>query len=221
MSDRVEFDFDSYVWKNQRKRIRSTGVSGLWYRALNSLLLILEKRAEKLSWLYRQFWLESSDGPGLTAWGVRFRIPRRPGESEMNYRIRILLERLFKLSVPSISIKMQVISTITGLTRSQIQYKSVYKDNIGRDLFRMGDELGKPMMSRSYILYRYRFYIPAMPESFDRNSLARGLDNVNIGGNVPEVWEDAGDFDPFVMGGTLTGKLHSRREERTREVLVY
>jgi hypothetical protein len=221
MSDRIQFNFDSYVWKNQRKSVRSSGTSGLWYRALNSLLQILVNRSTRLSWLYRQFWLETSDGPGLNAWGIRYRIRRRPGESDNNYKTRIILERLFKLSVPSVSTKIQVISAITGLARSQFEYKSVYKDEVGKDLFRMGSPISLPMMTRKYILHRYRFILPPLPIEFDRASLVEGLNNVNIGGNVPEIWEDAGEFDPFVMGGTLSGKLLSRREERTREVLVY
>lgn len=221
MSNRVTFDFDSYVWFNQRKAVRANGSNSLFYRALKIITKILENRATKLSWLYNQFWLEKSDGNGLVAWGIRYRIPKRPGESDNNYRNRILLDRLFKLSVPSVSTKLKALAVMTGLSRSQIQYINLFNNDFGRNTFRMGDEISLPMMSRKYIIYRYRFYIPILPESFDRNELSSSLENVNVGGNVPEIWEDQGDFDPFVMGGSLTGKMVSRRSDRTREFLVY
>ncbi|EMY04914.1 hypothetical protein LEP1GSC029_1865 [Leptospira interrogans str. 2002000626] len=77
------------------------------------------------------------------------------------------------------------------------------------------------MLPRKYILNRYRFLFPKLSDSFDRNSLSKAMDAVNVGGNVLELWEDQGEFDPFVMGGTLTGKFQSRRSEKVREVLVY
>ncbi|TGK23444.1 hypothetical protein [Leptospira stimsonii] len=221
MSDFVQFDFDSTVWKNQRSSIRKKGTESFWYKALNSLLKILTDRASRLSWLYRQMWLETSDTTGLVLWGVRYKIEKLPGESDDSYRTRLLLAKLFKLSVPTVATKRQVIQYATDLPVDQISYVKIYTSQEGKSGFRMGFEVDRKMLPRKYILHRYRFLFPKLSDSFDRKGLSKALDAVNVGGNVPELWEDQGEFDPFVMGGTLTGKFQSRRSEKIREFAIY
>ncbi|WP_061223639.1 hypothetical protein [Leptospira weilii] len=221
MSDFFSFDFDSVVWKNQRSLIRKKGEISLWYRVLKALLSILSERASRLSWLYRQMWLETSDTTGLVLWGVRYKIEKLPGESDDLYRTRLLLAKLFKLSVPTVATKRQVIQYATSLPADQISYVKLYTSEEGKTGFKMGSEVDREMIPRKYILNRYRFLFPKLSDSFDRNGLSKAVDAVNVGGNVPELWEDQGEFNPFVMGGTLTGKFQTRRSEKVREVLVY
>lgn len=221
MSDFFSFDFDSVVWKNLRASIRKKGNSSLWYRALNSILKILEDRDSRLSWLYRQMWLETSDTTGLVLWGVRFGIEKLLGESDESYRTRLLLGKLFRLSVPTVATKRQVIQYATGLSSDQISYVKLYTSDEGKSGFRMGSEMDRRMLPRKYILNRYRFLFSKLSDSFDRIRLSKAVDAVNVGGNVPELWEDRGEFDPFVMGGTLTGKFHTRRAEKVREFAIY
>ncbi|EMN91010.1 hypothetical protein [Leptospira weilii] len=221
MSDFFSFDFDSVVWKNLRASIRKKGNSSLWYRALNSILKILEDRDSRLSWLYRQMWLETSDTTGLVLWGVRYKIEKLPGESDDSYRTRLLLAKLFKLSVPTVATKRQVIQYATSLPADQISYVKLYTSDEGKSGFKMGSEVDRKMIPRKYILHRYRFLFPKLSDSFDRNGLSKAVDAVNVGGNVPELWEDQGEFEPFFMGGTLTGKFQSRRSEKIRESAIY
>ncbi|ULH29069.1 hypothetical protein [Leptospira weilii] len=221
MSDFFQFDFESTVWKNQRSSIRKKGTESFWYKALNSLLKILMDRSSRLSWLYRQMWLETSDTTGLVLWGVRYKIEKLPGESDDSYRTRLLLAKLFKLSVPTVATKRQVIQYATDLPVDQISYVKIYTSEEGKSGFRMGSEVDRKMLPRKYILNRYRFLFSKLSDSFDRNGLSKALDAVNVGGNVPELWEDQGEFDPFVMGGTLTGKFQSRRSEKIREFAIY
>ncbi|EMO60718.1 hypothetical protein LEP1GSC133_4436 [Leptospira borgpetersenii serovar Pomona str. 200901868] len=221
MSDFFQFDFDSTVWRNQRSLIRKKGTESFWYKALNAMLKILEERASRLNWLYRQFWLETSDTLGLSLWGVRYGIDKRPGESDESYRTRLLLAKLFKLSIPTVATKRQVIQYATGLFADEISYVKLYTSEEGESGFRMGSEMDRKMLPRKYILTRYRFLFSGLPDSFDRNGLSKAVDAVNVGGNVPELWEYRGEFDPFVMGGTLTGKFHTRRAEKVREYSIY
>ncbi|UML78216.1 hypothetical protein FH583_12115 [Leptospira interrogans] len=221
MSDRFSFDFDSYVWKNLRSLIKKQGTSSLWYRGLKSILSILDDRASRLNWLYRQFWLETSDTLGLSLWGVRYGIDKRPGESDESYRTRLLLAKLFKLSVPTVATKRQVIQYATGLPVDEISYVKLYTSEEGKTGFKMGSEVDRKMIPRKYILHRYRFLFPKLSDSFDRNGLSKAVDAVNVGGNVPELWEDQGEFEPFVMGGTLTGKFQSRRSDKICEFAIY
>ncbi|RHX94995.1 hypothetical protein DLM76_06585 [Leptospira yasudae] len=221
MSDKFNFDFDSYVWKNQRNLIRKLGNSSLFYRILKSILSVLNERAVRLNWLYRQMWLETSDGFGLILWGARYKIQKLPGETDESYRNRLLLAKLFKMSIASVSSKRQVVQFSTGLNPEAIRYSKIYEAEETKDCFVMGGAPDQRMMSRKYMLFRYRFLFPKLADSFNRNSLVQSMENVNIGGNVCEFWEDQGPFEPFVMGGTLTGKMHSRRAERIREYSIY
>ncbi|AOP32574.1 hypothetical protein A0128_00985 [Leptospira tipperaryensis] len=221
MSDHFYFDFNSSVWKNQRSLIRKLGISSLWYKILKSLLSILEERATRLSWLYRQMWLETSDGFGLILWGARYKIAKLPGETDESYKNRLLLAKTFKLSIASVSSKRQVIQYSTEVDVNEIQYSKVYESEDAKNCFVMGGALDGRMMSRKYTLYRYRFLFPKLSTSFDREALIRSMENVNIGGNVCELWEDQGSFEPFIMGGALTNQFHSRRAEKIREYLIY
>ncbi|EMJ92202.1 hypothetical protein [Leptospira alstonii] len=221
MSDKFIFDFDSYVWKNQRNLIRKLGASSFWYKVLKSILSILVERAGRLSWLYRQIWLETSDGFGLILWGARYKIEKLPGETDDSYRSRLLLAKLFKKSIASVSSKKQVIQFSTGLNSEEIRYSKVYEAEETKDCFVMGGALDKRMMSRKYVLFRYRFLFPKLADSFNRAALIQSIENVNIGGNVGELWEDQGEFEPFVMGGTLVGRFHSRRAEKIKEYSIY
>lgn len=221
MSDKFSFDFDSVVWKNQRSLIRKLGDSSLLYKFLKSILSILSERAARLSWLYRQMWLETSDGFGLILWGARYKIAKLPGETDESYRSRLLLAKLFKMSIASVSSKRQVVQFSTGLNSDEIRYSKVYETEESKNCFVMGDSIDGRMMSRKYILFRYRFLFPKLSDSFDRDALVRSMENVNVGGNVCELWEDKGEFEPFVMGGTLTGKFNSRRAEKIKEYSIY
>ncbi|ASV04952.1 hypothetical protein ACO2J1_02340 [Leptospira interrogans] len=221
MSDKFTFNFNSTVWKNQRSLIRKLGVDSLWYKVLKSILSILNERAVRLSWLYRQMWLETSDGFGLILWGTRYKIEKLPGETDDLYRNRLLLAKLFKMSIASVSSKRQVIQFSTGLDPEEIRYSKIYKSEEAKNCFTMGGILDQRMMSRKYVLFRYRFFFPKLSDSFNRSALVQSIENVNIGGNVCELWENQGEFDPFVMGGNLTGQFHSRRAEKIREYSVY
>ncbi|RHX92006.1 hypothetical protein [Leptospira stimsonii] len=221
MPDRFNFNFDSFVWKNQRSLVRKLGTSSLWFKILKSLLSILDERAVRLSWLYRQMWLETSDGFGLILWGARYKIAKLPGETDDSYRNRLLLAKTFKLSIASVSSKKQVIQYLTQLDANDIQYSKLYESDDAKNCFVIGDTLDGTMMSRKYLLFRYRFSFPKPSSSFDRNALVTSMENVNIGGNVCELWEEQGAFEPFVMGGTLTNQLHSRRAVKIREYSIY
>ncbi|WP_061244220.1 hypothetical protein [Leptospira noguchii] len=221
MSDKFTFDFDSTVWKNQRSLIRKLGVDSFWYKVLRSILSILNERAVRLSWLYRQMWLETSDGFGLILWGARYKIEKLPGESDDSYRSRLLLAKLFKMSIASVSSKKQIIQFSTGLNPEEIRYFKVYNSEESKNCFVMGGALDQRMMSRKYILFRCRFFFPKLPDSLNRSALVQSIENVNIGGNVCELWEERGEFDPFVMGGVITGQFHSRRAEKIREYSIY
>lgn len=221
MSDKFTFDFDSIVWKNQRSLIRKLGMDSFWYKVLRSILSILNERAVRLSWLYRQMWLETSDGFGLILWGARYKIEKLPGESDDSYRSRLLLAKLFKMSIASVSSKKQIIQFSTGLNPEEIRYFKVYNSEESKNCFVMGGALDQRMMSRKYLLFRCRFFFPKLPDSLNRSALVQSIENVNVGGNVCELWEDKGEFDPFVMGGVITGQFHSRRAEKIREYSIY
>lgn len=163
MFDKFTFDFDSIVWKNQRSLIRKLGVDSFWYKVLRSILSILNERAVRLSWLYRQMWLETSDGFGLILWGARYKIEKLPGESDDSYRSRLLLAKLFKMSIASVSSKKQIIQFSTGLNPEEIRYFKVYNSEEAKNCFVMGGALDQRMMSRKYLLFRCRFFFLNFP----------------------------------------------------------
>lgn len=154
---RFEFKFDTEVWLNLRRKIRTLGVDSLWYRALSALLNgILNDRAKRASWLYRQMWLESSDGYGLILWGQRYGISKLYGESDDDFRLRIMQERALYKAGPTNANRKKVLTYIYNTTNIKIE--RVYDWH-----YTIGGEIGEPIGSINYARFAYRIYVYDVP----------------------------------------------------------
>jgi hypothetical protein len=182
---RFTFDFN-LIWNNLRLRIRSLGSESLWYKSLHALLnFILSDRADRASWLYRQMWLESSDGYGLTLWGQRYKIPRYTGEGDDEYRARILTERALYKGGGTDANRKRIISYILQTQNIVIERMYDWQSTVG-------GAVGEPMGSLNYARFGYKIYVyDVMPELMtDTNlqRLTRLLTAVNVFGNTWEVY---------------------------------
>jgi hypothetical protein len=182
------FDFDSWVWKNQRRTIQKTGKNSTWYNLISALLSpILNKICEKLSWIYSQVWLYSATGIGIDEWGRVYKISRTTGESDIFYKYRISIWLSILNGAISISIKksaiLSVIKAYTGID-ADVRFINCYE--IGMQI---GDEIGACMMSTDYHLFHYRVYISGVTiDSALLESILNILDSSNVGGNTWEIW---------------------------------
>lgn len=217
--NRFQFEFLKAWWPNLRRAIRALGSQSIWYRFLERLNRSFIRRAEKASWIYRQQNLETSESYGLDLWGQRMQLARREAESDADYRSRLLILRAVRSSGAAISVKKMIVQSITGTAVSMFK---IYRSALHlQDMFWIGGPLDSIQFSRKYILYRYRIYLPALAEAFDRIGLNRALAQINIGGNWPEFRENLGPFTPMGMGRPYTLPLQSRRSEQSILELVY
>ncbi|MBM9546154.1 hypothetical protein JWG40_03950 [Leptospira sp. 201903074] len=199
MSDRFTFNFDQYVWRNQRRSIRESKDqhnSIRWYSILFAFLMVLQERLVRINWLYNQIKFSSSSGKGLDWWGNRYdtKRDRENNENDTDYKLRILFEHSYKQKAASISVKRSLISTITGKSLSEIKAEKLIDS-----LFVMGGPIGSICASRDYFFYSVRYYIPTIDRITRRNVLNM-LNKTTIGGNYYEVWEELEDLSSVEPG---------------------
>ena len=221
MSDRFRFDFEPNVWQNLRRAIRVLGEASLFFRFLFRLNAVLEERAARASWLYRQQTIADADGEGLDWWGIRRELPRKknPDESDDDYLARLLINEALINAGSTIAVKKQIVAGQTG--QSGVTIRNVYRSTDHQNMFRIGGPIGAPQFSRAYILFRYRIALTRLSDSFDREKLNAAIERINIGGNWPEFREDQGPFNAFGMGRPITLLQASRRSSQTRKTRVF
>lgn len=193
MDDRFTFNFEHFVWRNQRRSIRESKDrhgSIKWYSVLFSFLMALQERLTRLNWLYNQIRFSTSSGKGVDWWGNRYGVKRDRdiNENDVDYKLRILFEHSYKQQAASISVKRSLISTITGINLSEIKAEKVINS-----LFVMGGPIGSICGSRNYFFYAIRYYIPTV-NRITRKNVINMLNKTTIGGNYYEVWEELDDL---------------------------
>lgn len=179
------FDFYRMVWQNLRQKIRDLGKTSLWYRALFALLSgILQDRAERASWLYRQMWLESSDGYGLVLWGQRYGISKLYGESDDEFRLRIMQERALYQAGPTNANRKKVLTYIYDTT--SIKIERAYDHHA-----KIGGEIGEPIGSIDYARFAYRIYVYDVPAEklteANHHKAIKFIRALNVFGNWYEI----------------------------------
>lgn len=183
------YDFYTWVWMNMRRAIRSLGVGSLWYRSLDALLGVLVNRSLKAEWLLNQIFIETASGRGLDMWGKRYLLYRNLGESDYDFRVRILIEYAIRKKSPSGTQRIDILSKVLKIDTSEIRVVNVYDY-----VFRVGGIVGKVCGTRNYDFFTYRIYLPALTEDMINRAIWV-MNYMNIGGNVPELWvrDETGD----------------------------
>lgn len=186
-SDRFHFNFDREVIATMRRTIRELGSKSLWHRTLWALSLPIQERVERTNWLYKQIWLESSDGEGLVLWGQRFKIPKYANESDEEYRDRIIQERLVARGTASNTTRKKILQIVLGIEPEDVRIERVLDHH-----FRVGGPVGAPVATRDYAMHVYRIYAH-YPDLESRIPKAlKMLVKINLGGNIPELWLNTG-----------------------------
>jgi hypothetical protein len=182
------FDFERDVWANERKAVRATGRWSFWYKILFSLTFLLHDRALRADWLRNQIWLDSSSDYGLVLWGQRYRIPKYYGESDDDYKARIISERLIARGDASNASRKKILNVVYGIPVSDIRIVRLYDYHMP-----VGGAIGSAIATRDHAMHDYRIYAPIPSDVDGRLSKAmRMMNDINIGGNVLQLWFDKG-----------------------------
>lgn len=194
------FDFDRDVWPDQRRAVRATGKGSLWYRLLFALTLLLKERATRATWLRDQIWLDSSSEYGLTLWGQRYEIPRYYGETDDEYRARIISERMIARGDASNASRLKILNVVYGIDPADVRIERICDHHFAiGGISDRGDEpgyeggIGSPVGTRDYAMHAYRIYTPLPADMEEKLGKVTGMmRDINIGGNVWELWFDKG-----------------------------
>lgn len=191
---RFNFNFLSGVWLNLRSRIRALGLDSLWFKSLSALIgNILVERSTRASWLFKQLWLESSDGYGLTLWGQRYSIARFPGEPDDDFRTRILTERSLLKGEGSNANRKKILSYIYHTDNIRIERLCEWN-------FAIGGEIGEPIGNLDFARFSFRIYVFDIPSTqFSQANHSKAiqlLSSINVFGNFWDLFlqSDNGDF---------------------------
>ena len=180
------FNFDNWVWKNQRWQIRETGSESLWYKALQSFLRILENRSQKITWLWDNLNFETSYGYGLDLWGARYRIPRLAGENDVAYKDRINFQFSYKQTPGNTANLKKIVAQLVGTSSEKIIIERVYPHH-----YVMGGAIGSPVSTRDYAHYTYRIYVPKeiVVNEIQRGLILWAISTIETAGSLYELWE--------------------------------
>ncbi|MEM7182715.1 MAG: hypothetical protein AAF518_17510 [Spirochaetota bacterium] len=177
------FDFNSWVWKNQRRQVRDLRSDSIWYRTLETFLQILVKRSEKVTWLWDNLFFGSSYGYGLDLWGARYRIPRLVGEKDLSYKDRIRFRLSYKQIAGTTANMKSVAAELVNVSSDKIIVERVYPNH-----FTIGGVIGSPIGTRDYAHYTYRIYIP-QTDAVKRGLLLWAIKTIETAGSLYELWE--------------------------------
>lgn len=202
---RFLFDFAGFVWSNLRLSVRRLGVESVWYKTLFALTSVFGKYSEKASWMYNQIWLDTATDNGLDLWGRRYRVSRI-GESDDDYRIRILQKKAINTSGVSLSDKRGYIASILGTDVSNV----TINNNIRLSGFGMGSAIGGMVRSRNYTIYGFVIDIPFLITAAKRARMIELVKDTNLGGNYPVFVERTGEFEVMEMGTAMGRVIRSR-----------
>ncbi len=186
-----QFSFANFA-RNLRRSIRQLRPESQWQRQLRAFLAVLVAKTQSLNWLYKQLFVATSSEQGLIDWGHRLEIERHTQESDEAYRRRLVIEKSIRDSKKiNLALKRTIVAELTGLEPEQIQVESIYSSDVGRKTGMMGGPLSQPIMTRRWLLYRYRVRLPKIPDGISRNDLLAALRRVTHAGNWPEIIEEA------------------------------
>ena len=210
------------IWRNLPRYLRRLPETSYWYRVIHVLHIPFARRWERINWLYYQKWLESASGLGLDWWGIRLETPRIPGESDADYRGRLLIVYTMRRDDLSLATKVRrLVQFFTELSAENIRAESVYNTPEARNGFRMGGKLGEVRsFSRDYIYFTFRFILPDL-QSTDREKMISLIEEVTLAGNYPEFHEELGTIKYFGSGGRVGDPLSMRRMNLPRMYRSY
>lgn len=203
---RFVFDFYNSVWVNLRVSIRRLGVDSVWYKTLEALVSVFSGYTTKANWIYAQIWLETATENGLDLWGLRYGIRRLTGESDNDFRNRIIQRKLINTTGIPISQKRQYIADVLGIDVSEV----IIQNQTGNQSMAMGETIGSLVSSRNYTVYGYVIKIPAITDSGKRQRMVELISSTNIGGNYPVFSEYSGSYESLSMGGLMGGMIRPR-----------
>lgn len=204
---RFVFDFYNWVWVNLRVSIRRLGSDSIWYKTLFALLSVFGNYTTKANWIYLQIWLETATENGLDLWGLRYGIRRLTGESDSDFRNRILLQKAIKTSGITLLQKRQYIANILGVDISQI----IVQNQTWNTSLAMGGTIGSFISSRNMTVYGYKIFVPIITVPSKRQRMVDLINATNLGGNYPMFFEATGtNYESFAMGGIMGGMIRPR-----------
>lgn len=203
--------FQTFIWPNMRKRIRSLGSDSVWYKFLSLMTAVMDRKDETALFVKKNIWLESAEDEGLNGWGKRHKVLRLEDESDEVYRARILFYRTISKSNLSRRQKSVIIENLLGLPAGSVHIDNG-QDRVG---FRIGDPIGTGIINRAYNIFSYTVFINTELSSEQRKILTDYIHLTNIGGNFPIFAEQRPTFDVFRMAGPIGSVIISKNEANT------
>ncbi len=175
-------DFDKDIWQNQRVKIRRLGAASVFYRLLKALTAPLIARGDDLQSLLDETTIVECPADRLWVWGERLKVYREDGESDAQYRLRLLEGKYIRYGTASEQIWL--ISQYSGIPSEDITWEKMPQQ------YYMGGTINGVLSDRQKCFLSRRFYIPA-GSVIDMEYIKSKIEKYLKGGESLEIIERA------------------------------
>lgn len=215
MADRFQYSFTKWIWQHLPKRIVALKETSLWGRVLKTLLkpveIVLVPMANEFM---DAIFLSTAKDEALDKHGAEYRLKKNPGETQDEYRARIISLRQARRA-GAVKGTLKSLSFVYLGVIPQI-VESMHNDGVG---FKIGftkiapSEDNKPEFYALNVnakgpydeLYRAFVYWLILPdlsarENVPRGEFVRAVERANYGGNEPVIFEKRKKINACTIG---------------------
>lgn len=220
MANRYTYNFTKWIWQHLPKRIVALKETSLWARLLKSLLKPVEQLGVPMAnELIDAIFLSTAVDEPLEKHGEEYRLRRSPGETNDEYRARLISLRQSRRA-GAVKGTLKALSFVyLGVIPEIVE--SMHNEGVG---FKIGEtkiapsDDNKPQFYAIGVnakgpydeLYRAFVYWIILPDLSDRENVpvaefVRAIERVNYGGNEPVIFEKRKKVESCKIGMLTIG----------------
>ncbi len=215
MANRFQYSFTKWIWQHLPRRIVALKETSLWGRVLKTILKPIEIVLVPMANEFMDaIFLSTAKDEALEKHGAEYRLKKDPGETEDEYRARIISLRqarrsgAVKSTLKSLSfVYLGVIPEIVEAFKNESNAFVVGVTPIAPDESKPPEFWGLNVMAalphdEKYLAFVYWLILPDLSdrEGVPRTEFVRAVERSNYGGNEPIIFEKRAKIKALEVG---------------------
>lgn len=217
---RFTYSFTNWIWKHLPKRIIALKETSTWARVLKTLgIAVPDILIGAANELYDAPFLRSAVDDALDKHGESYRVKRNPGETNDEYRARLISVRqsrragavkgtLKALAYVYLGVLPEIIEAFTNDDNYFLVGESVLApdENNPAQFYALNVKAAAPYDSL-YLAFVYWIVLPDLSArtGVPRSDFVRAIERSNYGGNEPIIFEKREKISAFEVGNSEIG----------------
>lgn len=220
MADRFQYSFTKWIWQHLPKRIVALKETSLWGRVLKTLLkpvqvLLVPMANEFMNAIF----LTTAKDEALEKHGAEYRLRKSPGETQDEYRARIVSLRqarrsgavkstLKSLAFVYLGVNAEIIEAFKNDSNAfTVGVTPIAPDDTKPPQFYALGVAAAPPLDSDFLAFTYWIILPDLSarENVPRTDFVRAVERANYGGNEPIVFEKREKITAFTVGISRMG----------------